>query len=59
MKALGYNPHVAFQIALAGNAADMSSIMIEPRKGGEQLPKLLEIIVDYIRGEQLQNLISQ
>ena len=23
MKALGYNPHVAIQIALAGNAADL------------------------------------
>ena len=23
MKALGYNPHVAIRIALAGNAADM------------------------------------
>ena len=39
MKVLGYNPHVAIRIALAGNAVDMISIMIRPCEGVSSYPK--------------------
>ena len=37
MKALGYNPHVTIQIALAGNAADLIKHHDRAAQRGEQL----------------------
>ena len=41
MKALGYNPHVTIQIALAGNAADLIKHHDRAAQRGEQLPRFL------------------
>ena len=41
MKALGYNPHVTIQIALAGNAADLIKHHDRAAQRGEKLPTIL------------------
>ena len=45
MKALGYNPHVTIQIALAGNAADLTKHHDRAAQRGERLPHPLHLAI--------------